>query len=412
MPRWQSFNFFLQEAMQTPDPVQRQQLVNALLNERPHWPWIEGNKATFVYVGADAESVALNLDIIERDPPFELLTRLDGTTLWYVQRTFRRDDLLDYLLAINDPLTPLREENDFIARMSHWHYDERNPLRMITAEITVSVLRMPAARPFPDWRNMAGIPRGKVNEHQFDSTHMGFTGRQVWVYTPPGYDPEGDQTYPLLILLDGQSMVGALQVPYIADVLIKHGRMEPVIIAMKQSGNQATRLRDYVSNDAHSAALREELLPMLEESYRLDTSRVGIGGIGVGGIAAAHAALKAPDLYQNLIMLSPPLGRGRMQEELMQYADRFSHAEQLPKRIFQSVGRYEQTTRFYVPGKALAQILEDREAAQHDLVHMFVELGSGHSFVAFKSIMPEALAHVFPGRAWETDSSDELTAQQ
>ena len=36
----------------------------------------------------------------------------------------------------------------------------------------------------------------------------------------------------------------------------------------------------------------------------------------------------------------------------------------------------------------------------HDpaLNYKFVELGSGHSLAAFKSVMPEALAHVFPAQ--------------
>ncbi|MAU09980.1 MAG: hypothetical protein CL607_09185 [Anaerolineaceae bacterium] len=398
MPRWESFNFFLQEAMQTPDPVDRQKLVNELLNERPTWPWIEGNKATFVYSGGNVQSVALNLDIIERDPPFDTLQRLENTSLWYVQRTFRRDDLLDYLLAVNDPMTPLREETDFIQRMSYWQPDARNPQRMITAEITVSVLRMPGSRPFPDWRNMANVPRGQIYEHNFDSARMGFSGRQVWVYTPPGYDINDDRKYPLLILLDGQSMVAPLQVPYMADALIKHGRMEPVVIAMKQSGNQATRINDYVSNDDHYLAMHDELVPFLADAYNIDTSDLGIGGMGVGAIAAAHCALTNPDDFQHLMMLSPPLGRGRAQEKLLQYADRFKNADKLPRYIFQSVGRYEQLQRFYIPGVALAQLLQQREHDQGDIDvdHKFVELGSGHSFVAFKSILPEALAHIYP----------------
>lgn len=400
MPRWESFNFFLQEAMQTPDPVARQQLVNELLNERHTWPWIEGNKVTFVYSGENVNSVALNLDIIERDPPFDSLQRLEDTSLWYVQRTFRRDDLLDYLFAVNDPMTPLREETDFIRRTSYWHPDERNPLRMITAEITVSVLRMPGARPFPDWRNMADVPRGQVYEHTFDSARMGFTGRQIWVYTPPGYDPDEDRDYPLLILLDGQSMVAPLQVPYIADALIKYGRMEPVVIAMEQSGNQSTRISDYVSNDNHYLSIYEELVPLLNDAYNINAQDLGIGGMGVGAIAAAHCALSNPEVFRHLIMLSPPLGRGRAQEKLLQYADRFKNAAVLPRYIFQSVGRYEQFQRAYAPGVALARALQEREHNEGDIDvdHKFVELGSGQSFVAFKSILPEALAHVFPGR--------------
>jgi len=103
MARWDSFVQFLQEADQLSNAVSRQQLVNELLREHELWPWIEDNLATFIYTRPGAQQVALNLDIIERDPPFDAMTNLEGTSLWYIQREFRRDDLLDYLIAVDDP---------------------------------------------------------------------------------------------------------------------------------------------------------------------------------------------------------------------------------------------------------------------------------------------------------------------
>ena len=192
-------------------------------------------------------------------------------------------------------------------------------------------------------------------------------------------------------------MIGPLQVPQIADALIKHGQMEPVIIAMKQSGSQINRLMDYVSNDKHYAALLTELLPLLQTQYRIDATNLGLGGVNVGAIAAAHAALKNPSIFSHLILLSPPLGKGQMQQLLLQYADRFKNATLLPRRIFQAVGRYELPTRFYKPALALAAILQRRETERGDIDFRFVEQGSGHGLVAFKGVMPEALAHIFPG---------------
>ena len=82
------------------------------------------------------------------------------------------------------------------------------------------------------------------------------------------------------------------------------------------------------------------------------------------------------------------------------YANRFDSAGLLPKRIFQSVGRYEMKTRFYQPGIALSRILQRREDNQGDVNYKFAELGSAHSLAAFKSILPEAMAHIFPGERY------------
>ena len=399
MARWNSFIHFLSEVQQT-DPSDRQKLVDELLDERKEWPWVEGSRATFVYTSYSANNVAVNLDIIKEDPPLQPLVELEGTSLWYLQRYFETTDLLDYMLAIDDPMTPLAEETNLQQRIqNHWRSDPRNPQLISTNQTEVSVLRMGRARPFPNWQLMRGVKRGRIYEHTFSSAQMNFDNRKVWFYTPPDYDQKEGIMYPLLLLLDGQWAVGPIQVPYIADALIKHNRLQPIMIAMIQSGGQSNRIRDYVSNDSHYSAMLTELLPFLQQEYLIDSTNLGIGGVGISAIAAAHAGLKNPAVFSHLMMLSPPLGRGPGQEKLVEYAQRFDSADLLPKRIFQSVGRYEMKTRFYQPGIALATILRQRQATRGDVSYKFVELGSAHSLAAFKSVLPEALTHIFPSQA-------------
>ena len=198
--------------------------------------------------------------------------------------------------------------------------------------------------------------------------------------------------------MDGQWAMNALEVPYIADALIKHGRMEPIIIAMLASGNQSERVAEYVGNDKHYALIAAELLPFLQAEHRIEPLDLGLGGVGEGAIAAVHAALKNPAIFGHLILISPPLGREPAVQLLKDFAQRFRDSPILPNRIFHSVGRYEQDLRFYQPALALRGILERRMAHDPELNYRFAELGSGHSLAAFKSVMPEALAHVFPPR--------------
>ena len=397
MAKWASFNQFLAEAHRAPEQS-RQTMVDELLLEHPTFPWIEGSLATFVFTGIGVERVGVNLDIIESDPPFIAMQQLEGTTLWYAQRRFKPDDLLDYLLVVDDPMTPIANEKNLLQRIArYWRVDPRNQMRMSTAQMEVSIMRMPQARPFPDWQRF-DVPHGQIFEHEFSSVQMNFQNRKLWVYTPPEYGQDPDRSYPMLVLFDGQWMLGPLQVPYIADTLIKHGRMQPVIIAMLQSGTHAQRVTDFISNDKYYAAILTELLPFLQSEYWIDSTDLGIGGVDVGAIAAAYAALKNPAVFSHLIMLSPPLGKGQAQERLLEYAERFEKARLLPERIFQSVGRYEQANRFYKPGLALGLILQRREIDKQDIDHEFIEQGSGHGLVAFKAALPEALAHIFPAK--------------
>lgn len=395
MPRWSTFGAFLADVAQAADDAGRQALVNELLAERTQFPWIEDTQATFIY-NQPAESVALNLDTIPTDPPFELMERIEGTDFWYVTYPFERDDLLDYLIAVDDPMTPLSEEIDLAGRVArHWRADPHNPLRIETGGTTVSVLRMGDARPFPDWSSFRAVPHGRVTEHSLDSDTMNYHGRLLWVYTPPGYEGSG-MVYPLLILQDGQWAVGPLQVPLIADTLIKHKRIPPMVIAMLQSGTQEERSREYITNELYYQFLLSELLPFVQTHYRIDSQRIGIGGVAVGAVAALRAALNNPAVFSRLIMISPPLGKGAFQDELRALRQRLADAERLPARIFHSVGRYEARSRFIRPAEQVRSLLEsDARTA-----YQFVMPGSGHGLVAFRAVLPEALAWTFPGEAF------------
>ncbi|MBC7809737.1 MAG: esterase family protein [Burkholderiales bacterium] len=395
MPRWDSFASFLSEAQRTDSETQRQALVDDLLTERREWPWVERNRATFVLNKPGTERAALNLDTITTDPPFDPMTNLEGTTLWHVTHNFASDDLLDYMLAVNDPMTPLAQESNILTRVSqYWQADRLNPVQMNTAQMPVSVLRMPYARPFPDWAAMKAVPHGRVYEHSLDSHQLGFQKRKLWVYTPVGYESSG-QDYPLLILEDGQWCIGPLQIPAIVDALIKHRRMQPVVIAMIQSAPPTERAKELISNARHYAFLLTELLPFVQTRYRVDSTKLGTGGVASGAIAAANAALLNPAVFHALIMISPPMGKGSNEEQLSKYPERFASANLLPRRIFHSVGRYETKSRFVRPAHALRDTL----SARSNLDYKFVEIASGHGLVAFRSIFPEALAWAFPGEA-------------
>ena len=376
---------------------ERQGLVDELLGAQEAWPWIERDKATFAYDSWTAQSVALSIDIVNRDPPFEKMVRLEDTSLWYFQRYFERDALVDYLFAVDDPGTPLAHEVDLMERVGrYWQADPLNAQTIRASQVDSSVLQMPRARPFANWQAMPAVPRGKIYRHRFSSRQLDFQDRNLWVYTPPGYQAGDGIDYRLLVLLDGQWAAQMLEVQYIADALIKHGRMQPIIIAMLAAGTHSQRLAEYIGNDKHYAMIAAELLPFLQAEHRIEPLDLGLGGFGEGAVAAAYAALKNPAIWDHLIMISPPLGRAPAVELLKDFAQRFRDLPILPNRIFQSVGRYEHDLRFYQPALALRGILERRMTHDPDLKYRFVELGSGHSLAAFKSVLPEALAHAFP----------------
>ena len=131
--RWNSFIQFLCEVYQLPGDL-RQSIVDELLSTHTEWPWVERDRATFVYDSLTAHKVSVNIDIVNRDPPFENLVQLDDTSLWYYQRYFDRDALVDYMFAIDDPGTPLAQEVNLMDRVDRfWEADPLNALTVQTA---------------------------------------------------------------------------------------------------------------------------------------------------------------------------------------------------------------------------------------------------------------------------------------
>jgi enterochelin esterase family protein len=139
--------------------------------------------------------------------------------------------------------------------------------------------------------------------------------RDFYVYTPPGYDPRGKQTYPVLYLLHGFSddasgwtTVGRAHV--ILDNVIAQGKARPMIVVMPLGYGAPelvtlgfgafshTELRD--RNFAKfSQALLTEVLPRVEASYLVVKNRKSraIAGLSMGGSESLLSGLNALDQF-------------------------------------------------------------------------------------------------------------------
>ena len=48
-------------------------------------------------------------------------------------------------------------------------------------------------------------PAGSLRRLEYRSERFG-EEREIWIYTPPGYDPSAERRYPVLYLQDGQQL--------------------------------------------------------------------------------------------------------------------------------------------------------------------------------------------------------------
>ena len=159
-------------------------------------------------------------------------------------------------------------------------------------EPRTSILHLPAATPAP-W-DFQDVPHGTVHQHSYLSKSLG-RAREVWVYTPPGYEAGGAAKFPLLVLQHGsgdnqQTWVAHGKAHWILDNLIAAGRARPMVVMMID-GHPFTpaATRDAANRTGAMAAFRRELLeealPLVEARYRVerDAAQCGIVGLSMGG---------------------------------------------------------------------------------------------------------------------------------
>jgi enterochelin esterase-like enzyme len=150
--------------------------------------------------------------------------------------------------------------------------------------------------------------------HRFYTSKIVGDLRDLYVYTPPGFDPKGNTTYPVLYLLHGYSdMADAWttmgKANFILDNLIAQGKAKAMIVVMPlaygapQILNRGWKGRDeelwQQNMDRFVDVLLAEVIPQIEQSYPVvrDGKSRAIAGLSMGGGETFLAGLKHPDLF-------------------------------------------------------------------------------------------------------------------
>ncbi len=203
--------------------------------------------------------------------------------------------------------------------------DANNPHQVASSQgIPGSELRQPG------WKHPAplaepGGSRGKVETHSFKNAAG--AERQVQVYLPPGYQ-QGSTRYPLLVLNNGDQTLNFGLLAHTLDNLIGKS-VAPVVVAfVPRLGpeNGFDRVPAYVQ------MLKDELVPFLEKTYRLDGRREAraVGGVGRGSYHATYAAFLAPEVFGGLAAQSF-FWAGGAEDPL---AKLIGESKQAPTRVF------------------------------------------------------------------------------
>lgn len=151
-------------------------------------------------------------------------------------------------------------------------------------------------------------------------------GRKFHIYVrfPEGYDPQQPRRYPVIYLLDGDSLFPLIAPTHL--FLTYDERIpEAIIVGISYGGFESSinkRNIDFTAPaedappDERGAPeflhfLKDELLPVVDNQYRTDPDRRVLLGQSRGGYFVLWSALEMPDLFWGRVASNPTFTPGR-----------------------------------------------------------------------------------------------------
>ena len=162
----------------------------------------------------------------------------------------------------------------------------------------------------PSYYDAKPVPHGTVTRHVYHSD-VSNGEREIYVYTPPGYDRT--RRYPVLYLLGGSGELASTwnidgRAGFIADNLFAEGKAVPMIIAMPN--NQVVHRSDpkhaELTFPTFEKELRQHIVPLVDKTYSTQPGPHGraLAGLSMGGRHAQLVGFKALDLFASFGILS------------------------------------------------------------------------------------------------------------
>lgn len=181
--------------------------------------------------------------------------------------------------------------------------DPSNPEVKPEINPDTSLLEITTQTPlFYQWRD---VPHGTVHLHDYYSKSLRRL-RRLRIYTPPGYERQERNRYPVLYLFHGTGDTEATWTEFgranlILDNLIAEGKARPMLLVMPDG--HADLQEEEGDHKANFLKFEKDLLgsvlPLVEANYRTITNPEGraINGLSMGGMQALEIGINHPDLF-------------------------------------------------------------------------------------------------------------------
>jgi len=155
------------------------------------------------------------------------------------------------------------------------------------------------------------VPHGDIRIQRYYSTVFN-AWRQCYIYTPPGYDLNSTEKYPVLYILHGggedeRGWSAQGKASFILDNLIAEKKAKPMLIVMPD-GNTNTDFAGFGERTLKmfEAELKRCVIPLVEKIFRAETDSKyrALAGLSMGGIQTLYVGMNNTDLFSYLGVFS------------------------------------------------------------------------------------------------------------
>ena len=242
------------------------------------------------------------------------------------------------------------------------------------------------------------VPHGAVHHHLYASSTTG-TERAAVIYTPPGYQINAEQPYPLVVLCHGYgddetawTEVGRMH--HIVDNLIAEEKIKPMVIVMPHGHPVplSTRVWSEDYNARNAAAMTDDivndLLPFVNKHYHTtkDANQRAIVGLSMGGGHSIRSGMLHPETFSWVGAFSAAAPQGELEK---------NHRELIKK----SAAADARNLFWIACGSDDFLIDRNRKftkaLSQHGIRHTYVETAGSHNWNVWRDYLPQFLQKLF-----------------
>lgn len=228
------------------------------------------------------------------------------TDVWYLTVRLPIGARFTYGLSVNDPLV----FNGFQPeRFATTQVDPLNPHRWgcapgATRYDCQSMAEIKGAVPQPWIVKNSSIPAGTIEKQKIHSELLK-NEHDLSIYLPAGYRANATP-YDLVIIFDESAYLTKVPTPLILDNLIAASKIPPTVAVLIANPSQESRNVELTPNPKFADFLAKELVPWIHAHYNVtgDPAKTVVAGSSLGGLAAAYASYKHPEVFTNVLCQS------------------------------------------------------------------------------------------------------------